>query len=84
MYDMAIKIYSYTTLSNMAQIEIEIFYNTYWINFKEAPLPNIDDDFLINYTCATISTLVSSYTPNERKNESNTTTFQGMVDVHVV
>ena len=84
MCDMAIKIYSYTILRNMAQIEIEIIYNTYWINFKEAPLPNIDDDFLINYTCATISTLVSSYTPNERKNESNTTTFQGMADVHVV
>ena len=81
---MAIIIYSYTIQLNMTQIEIEIFYNTYWINFKEAPLPNIDDDFLINYTCATISTLVSSYTPNERKNESNTTTFQGMVDVHVV
>ena len=45
MYDMAIKIYSYTIQRNMAQIEIEIFYNTYWINFKEAPLPNIDDDF---------------------------------------
>ena len=84
MYDMAINIYSYTIQRNMAQIQIDIFYNTYWINFKEAPLPNIDDDFLINYTCATISTLVSSYTPNERKNESNTTTFQGMVDVHVV
>ena len=64
MFDMAIKIYSYTILRNMAQIEIEIFYNTYWINFKEAPLPNIDDDFLINYTCATISTLVSLHQMN--------------------
>ena len=84
MYDMTIKIHSLAMLSNMVYIEIEIFYNTYWINFKEAPLPNIDDDFVMNYTCATISTLVSSYTPNERKNESNTTTFQGMADVHVV
>ena len=84
MYDMTINVHSLAMLSNMVYIEIEIFYNTYWINFKEAPLPNIDDDFVMNYTCATISTLVSSFTLNERKNESNhSTSFQGIASIHV-